>query len=229
MKGLDSKLSQISNGIVASVTTLDGRHGNIGELFNSIQCSASGVTKSYSFEQNHLRTRALDLHPEIVLDAPHAAEVIVNDIINIGGEVEIGIDRDGRRWTLVAFDEKLEATREPLTSTDTWIVSGGGSGVTAASIIGVAQASTDANAHFVLLGRSQLIEETQTWIDWNDEQLNTRKMALKNLWYKKVKMAKLPWLTGIEIGRNSPEVEMFTLHSIESRKQVTRQNITQLM
>ena len=165
LKGLDSKLSQISNGIVASVTTLDGRHGNIGELFNSIQCSASGVTKSYSFEQNHLRTRALDLHPEIVLDAPHAAEVIVNDIINIGGEVEIGIDRDGRRWTLVAFDEKLEATREPLTSTDTWIVSGGGSGVTAASIIGVAQASTDANAHFVLLGRSQLIEETQTWID----------------------------------------------------------------
>ncbi len=179
LKGLDSKLSQISNGIVASVTTLDGRHGNIGELFNSIQCSASGVTKSYSFEQNHLRTRALDLHPEIVLDAPHAAEVIVNDIINIGGEVEIGIDRDGRRWTLVAFDEKLEATREPLTSTDTWIVSGGGSGVTAASIIGVAQASTDANAHFVLLGRSQLIEETQTWIDWNDEQLNTRKMALR--------------------------------------------------
>ena len=179
LKGLDSKLSQISNGIVASVTTLDGRHGNIGELFNSIQCSASGVTKSYSFEQNHLRTRALDLHPEIVLDAPHAAEVIVNDIINIGGEVEIGIDRDGRRWTLVAFDERLEATREPLTSTDTWIVSGGGSGVTAASIIGVAQASTDANAHFVLLGRSQLIEETQTWIDWNDEQLNTRKMALR--------------------------------------------------
>ena len=179
LKGLDSKLSQLNSGIVASVTTLDGRHGNIGELFNSIQCSASGVTKSYAFEQNHLRTRALDLHPEIVLDAPHAAQLIVNDIFNFGGEVEIGIDRDGRRWTLVAFDEKLEGVREPLTNTDTWIVSGGGSGVTAASIIGVAQASTDANAHFVLLGRSQLIEETQTWIDWNDEQLNSRKMALR--------------------------------------------------
>ena len=179
LKGLDHKLSQLDTGIVASVTTLDGRHGNIGELFNSIQCSASGITKSYAFEQNHLRSRALDLHPEIVLDATHAAEVIVKDIFEVGGEVEIGIDRDGRRWALVAFDEKLEASREPLTNADTWIVSGGGSGVTAASIIGVAQASTDANAHFVLLGRSQLIEETQTWIDWDDEQLNSRKMALR--------------------------------------------------
>ncbi len=179
LKGLDSKLSQLNTGIVASVTTLDGRHGNIGDLFNSIQCAASGVTKSYAFEQDHLRTRALDLHPEIVLDAPHAAQLIVNDILNMGGEVEVGIDRDGRRWTLVAYDEKLESTREPLTNADTWLVSGGGSGVTAASIIGVAQASTDANAHFVLLGRSQLIEETQTWIDWNDEQLRQRKLALR--------------------------------------------------
>ena len=67
-----------------------------------------------------------------------------------------------------------------MTSTDTWIVSGGGSGVTAASIIGVAQASTDANAHFVLLGRSQLIEETQSWIDWSEDQLNQRKMNLRD-------------------------------------------------
>ena len=149
-------------------------------MFNSIQSAATGVTKSYSFEQPKLRARALDLHPEIVLDSTHAAELIFNDIFNIGGEVEIGIDRDQRRWALVAFDEKLEAEREPLTSTDTWIVSGGGSGVTAASIIGVAQASTDANAHFVLLGRSQLIEETQSWIDWGEDQLNQRKMNLRD-------------------------------------------------
>ena len=140
LKGLDSKLGKLENGIVVSVTTLDGRHGNVGELFNSVQASATGITKSYSFEQPHLRARALDLHPEIVLDASHAAEIIADDVFNTAGEVEIGIDRDGRRWALVAFDEKLEAMREPLTSSDTWIVSGGGSGVTAASVIGVAQA-----------------------------------------------------------------------------------------
>ena len=179
LKGLDEQLSKLSSGIIASVTTLDGRHGNIGELFNSVQTSATGITKSYSFEQPHLRFRALDLHPEIVLDATQAAEIIFQDIITIGGEVEIGIDRDGRRWTLVAFDERLEGEREPLTSNDTWIVSGGGSGVTAASIIGIAQASTDANAHFILLGRSKLIEETQTWIDWDEARLSERKMILR--------------------------------------------------
>ena len=180
LKQLGDQLATIDSGIVASVTTLDGRHGNKGELFNSIQCSASGVTKSYSFEQPHLRTRALDLHPEIVLDAVHAAEIIDNDLFSIGGDVEIGIDRDGRRWTLVAFDEQLESERKPLVKKDTWLVSGGGSGVTAASIIGVAAASTDANAHFILLGRSTLIEEAQTWIDWSDEQLSARKMLLRD-------------------------------------------------
>ena len=112
LKGLDSKLGKLENGIVVSVTTLDGRHGNVGELFNSVQASATGITKSYSFEQPHLRARALDLHPEIVLDASHAAEIIADDVFNTAGEVEIGIDRDGRRWALVAFDEKLEATRD---------------------------------------------------------------------------------------------------------------------
>ena len=180
LKQLGGQLASIGTGIVASVTTLDGRHGNKGELFNAIQCSASGVTKSYSFEQPHLRTRALDLHPEIVLDAVYAAEIIDNDLFTIGGDVEIGIDRDGRRWTLVAFDEQLESEREPLGKKDTWLVSGGGSGVTAASIIGVAVASTDANAHFILLGRSTLIEEAQTWIDWSDEQLSARKMLLRD-------------------------------------------------
>ena len=179
LKGLDSKLSKLESGLIASVTALDGRHGNIGEHFNSVQCAASGVTKSYSFEKPSLRCRALDLHPDIVLESVAAAKIIENDIFNLSGEVEIGIDRDSRRWTLVAFAEDIEAEIKPLTKKDTWIVSGGGSGVTAASIIGVAKASEKSKAHFILLGRSTLIEETETWIDWEDEQLNQRKMTLR--------------------------------------------------
>ena len=30
-----------------------------------------------------------------------------------------------------------------------------------------------------MLGRSQLIEETQTWIDWSEEKLADKKMALR--------------------------------------------------
>ena len=62
LKGLDSQLEALSSGIVGSVSALDGRHGNRGERFNSLACGASGVTKSYAFERENLRCRALDLH-----------------------------------------------------------------------------------------------------------------------------------------------------------------------
>ena len=93
----------------------------------SVQCASSGVTKSYSFEKPSLRCRALDLHPDIGLDSPAAAKMIEQDLFDLGGEVEIGIDRDSRRWTLVAFAEDIESEMKPLTKKDTGIVSGGGS------------------------------------------------------------------------------------------------------
>jgi len=179
LKGLDSQLGVISSGIVGSVTALDGRHGNRGERFNSLACAASGVTKAYSFERENLRCRALDLHPELIIDAASAAEVIDNDLFTAGGEIEIGIDRDGRRWTMVCFAEDVVEDVEPLQSDDLWLVSGGGSGVTAASIIGVSNASNGAGATFLLLGRSKLVEETSGWLDWSDDQLNQRKMELR--------------------------------------------------
>ena len=179
LKGLDSGLAKAEKGLVASVTALDGRHGNIGERFNSVQCAASGVTKSYAFEQPHIRCRALDLHPELILDPKAAADMIHEDLFTLEGEVEVGLDRDGRRWGLVAFAEDLVEDHKPLASDDTWLVSGGGSGVTAASIIGVATASKNANAHFALLGRSRLIEQTESWVTWSEEALEAERMALR--------------------------------------------------
>ena len=179
LKGLDSQLGVISSGIVGSVTAMDGRHGNRGERFNSLACGASGVTKSYAFERENLRCRALDLHPELIIDADAAAQIIENDMFSAGGDVEVGIDRDGRRWTLVCFAEDIVDEIKPLQSDDIWLVSGGGSGVTAASIIGVANASQKAGATFLLLGRSKLDEETSGWLDWSDDKLNQRKMELR--------------------------------------------------
>ena len=179
LKELGGKLSTEAPGLVASVTALDGRHGNKGDRFNALQCAASGVTKSYAFERPDLRCRALDLHPDFILDDAEAAERIEQDLFELAGEVEVGLDIGGRRWALVAFAEDLVEEVQPLTAEDTWLVSGGGSGVTAASIIGVAQASPKAGAHFELLGRSTLIESTASWIDWSDAQLTDEKNALR--------------------------------------------------
>ena len=179
LKGMDAQLAGLKQGLVASVTSMDGRHGNIGERFNSIQCAASGVTKSYAFERPNLRARALDVHPELIFDAERAAEEIETELFERSGEVEIGIDRDGRRWLLAAFAEDVVDDLEPLKADDVWIVSGGGSGVTAACVIGVAEASQGAEATFHLLGRSVLIEQTANWLDWSEEELMKEKMTLR--------------------------------------------------
>ena len=179
LKELNQRIPSDAPGFVASVTALDGRHGNIGDRFNAVQCAASGVTKSFAFERPSLRCRAIDLHPEIIFDEDEAAQKIEADIFELDGEVEVGLDRDGRRWALVAFAEDVVDETTPLTKQDTWLVSGGGSGVTAASIIGVANASQGAGAHFELLGRSTLIESTSAWVDWTDEQLAAEKNALR--------------------------------------------------
>ena len=179
LKGMDAQFAGLSQGLVASVTSMDGRHGNIGERFNSIQCAASGVTKSYAFERPSLRTRALDVHPELIFDAASAAEHIETELFERAGEVEIGLDRDGRRWLLAAFAEDVVGELDPLKSDDVWLVSGGGSGVTAACIVGVAEASQGAEASFHLLGRSVLIEQTAEWLDWSEEDLMKEKMSLR--------------------------------------------------
>ena len=179
LKELGGRMASDTPGFIASVTSMDGRHGNIGDRFNAVQCAASGITKSYAFERPDLRCRALDLHPEYVLDEHEAAKRIEDDVFGLAGEVEVALDRDGRRWALVAFAEDVVDEVKPLTGKDTWLVSGGGSGVTAASIIGVAGASLNAGAHFELLGRSNLIETTSSWIDWSEDQLEQEKNALR--------------------------------------------------
>ena len=179
LKSLDSKLGALESGIVASVSAMDGRHGNRGDRFNALQAAAAGVTKSYAHERPALRCRAYDVHPDMLMDAEATAERLVDDLLNVGGEVEIGLDRAGERWTLVCFAEDLVEERTPLEETDVWLVSGGGSGVTAAAVIGVAAASKDAGASFHLLGRTPLMEVTEAWLDHDDATLESEKMALR--------------------------------------------------
>ena len=179
LKALDARLGALEAGVVASVSAMDGRHGNRGERFNALQAAAAGVTKSYAHERPNLRCRAFDLHPDLLLDSEATALRLVDDLFGLSGEVEIGLDRAGERWTLVCFAEDLVEDRAPLMETDAWLVSGGGSGVTAAAIVGVAKASQDAGAVFHLLGRTPLLERTEAWVGRSDEDLEEERMALR--------------------------------------------------
>jgi 3-oxoacyl-(acyl-carrier-protein) synthase/acyl carrier protein len=179
LKRFDADFATSPNAFVASLSAMDGRHGNIGERFNSLACGASGIVKSYSHERQSVRCRAWDIHPELATDSTLLAQKLLDDLFNNRGEVEIGFDKDERRWCLVMFDEELNSERVPLVADDVWLVSGGGSGVTAASIIGVANASKNSGAMFVLLGRTEAMEEPATWLDWSEEKLADRKLQLR--------------------------------------------------
>ena len=128
LKELNQRIPSDAPGFVASVTALDGRHGNIGDRFNAVQCAASGVTKSFAFERPSLRCRAIDLHPEIIFEEDEAAQKIEADIFELDGEVEVGLDRDGRRWALVAFAEDVVDETTPSPSrTHGWFLCARGS------------------------------------------------------------------------------------------------------
>ena len=105
---------------------------------------------------------------------------IIEGLIEAGiTNIQIASFVNPKKVPQMAFAEDLEEEQTPLKSDDTWIVSGGGSGVTAASIIGVACNSLNAGAHFALLGRSQLLEETESWVEWSEAQLNQQKASLR--------------------------------------------------
>lgn len=179
LRGLDAGFAARGTGLVASLTAVDGQHGAGPEgRFNSVAGGASGVVKAYARERPELRSRALDLHPELLVDPQRVAELVLAEL-DQAGPLEVGLDRQAHRWKLVLYPDELTADLTPLAEDDVWLVSGGGAGVTAASVIGLARASADANATFVLLGRTKLDASVADWIDEDDAAINARKLELR--------------------------------------------------
>ena len=178
LQELDTDFANLDSGIVVSVSAMDGRHGNRGSHFNSVAAGAHGLVKSYSKERENINCTALDVHPDLISNTQELAKHIVRESLCKQELVEIGLDRDLRRWKLVLFDEALIDARTEL-SNDVLIVSGGGSGVTAASCIALASSSRNSNSTFVLLGRTELISETSEWVDDDEETIQQRKLQLR--------------------------------------------------
>lgn len=179
LKELDSDFATLESGIMVSVTAMDGRHGNHGSHFNPVAAGAHGIVKSYSKERPKINCTAIDVHPELISKTKELADHILKESLCNDKLVEVGLDRDLRRWKLVLFEESLIAKKSELSSDDIFIVSGGGSGVTAASCIALSSASRNSNATFILLGRTELISETSQWINYDEEELNQRKLELR--------------------------------------------------
>ena len=178
LKQIDSKLASRKDGIVASISALDGRHGNGGHRFNALGAGAHGIVKSYGRERENIRARAIDIAPELLVNADKAADIILSELEQMGPR-ELGIDADGQRWEVCIYDEAHESKRKSLQSDDVFLVSGGGSGVTAACVVGLAEANQNVGVHFALLGRTTLEQNLASKVTASDDELSDMKMALR--------------------------------------------------
>ena len=216
LQELDSDFANLDSGIMVSVSAMDGRHGNRGAHFNPVAAGAHGIVKSYSKERPNINCTALDIHPELISQTKELAKHILKESLCKNNLVEVGLDRDLRRWKLVLFEESLVAEKSELFPDDIFIVSGGGSGVTAASCIALASSSREKNATFVLLGRTELVTETSDWIHQNEEELNQRKLELREkLIAEKGNVNIVEWENAWKPYQRSVDIHL-TLNAIES-------------
>jgi len=142
-----------------TVTRCDGGLGLRGRLIadDAVLAGVGGLAKTMAREAPEVFSRAIDVAP--VLDADTAAALVVGELADAALDTpEVGIDADGRRWTIaVGGTARPAPDREPAVGPDDVVlVTGGARGVTALCVRGLAERT---HAEFVLLGRTELTDE----------------------------------------------------------------------
>ncbi|MFK7936935.1 MAG: SDR family NAD(P)-dependent oxidoreductase [Saprospiraceae bacterium] len=137
-----------------TVTRIDGKlgteqsRGNVSVVGGGL----TGLVKCLNQEWKSVYCRAVDIQPE--LNANFIAQQILDEFYDANAKiVEVGISNTGR-GTLKAFPTQLTDNEEittTITSESTFLVSGGGKGITATCVIEMA---AKFKCKFILLGRS---------------------------------------------------------------------------
>lgn len=151
-----------------TVTQVDGQLATSGEKACSVSGSGlSGLVKALHREWPNVHCRCLDISPQLQLDT--AIESIIEEIADSdSGLVEVGRTQN-QRMTLCL--EKAKAVYSQENKPDhqsVFLVTGGGRGITADCILGLAKAY---QSKFILLGRTSLSSSEPEWADnCTDEQ-----------------------------------------------------------
>ena len=145
-----------AGGLFVTVSALGGTFGSAGS--DPTQAWASGLralVRTAAQEWPLASVKAIDIERS-GRDSAAIADAIAHELLHGGTELEVGLKASGERVTLRSVPVDVEPGPMPFGTDDVIVVSGGGRGVTAACIVELARAS---NATFVLLGRSQLVDE----------------------------------------------------------------------
>jgi acyl transferase domain-containing protein/NADP-dependent 3-hydroxy acid dehydrogenase YdfG len=145
-----------AGGLFVTVSALGGAFGSAGS--DPAQAWASGLTalaRTAAREWSLASVKAIDIERG-GRDSAAIADAIAHELLHGATELEVGLKANGERVTLRSVPVEVEPGSLPVGADDVIVVSGGGRGVTAACVIELARAS---KATFVLLGRSQLVDE----------------------------------------------------------------------
>ncbi len=115
----------------------------------------SALAKTASQEWPNASVRAIDI--ERGASAPDAlAAKLAHELVRGGPELEVGLREDGTRLTLLSESVPVTASTPVLAKGDVVLASGGARGVTAATLIALAN---ETKCRLVLLGRTKLEDE----------------------------------------------------------------------
>jgi NAD(P)-dependent dehydrogenase (short-subunit alcohol dehydrogenase family) len=146
-----------ADGLFVTVQDTGGSFG-LTDLTDGRQWLAGlpGLAKTAAMEWPNARVKAIDL--EIAGRGTEAlAEALLGEVLHDGPEIEVGLRTDGRRVTLMSHPSPLVAAGTPrIDESSVLVVSGGGRGITAATLQGLARSC---RPRFALLGRTRLEAE----------------------------------------------------------------------
>ena len=125
-----------------------------------------GLVKTAALEWPKAYTKAIDIAQE-QRSPTEIAKLICQELLQGGTEIEVGINSDAQRTTLITRTTPVtQAGNAVITENSILVVSGGARGVTAATLKGLAKAY---QPKLVLLGRTPLAEESSATQNVKDD------------------------------------------------------------
>ncbi len=168
--------------LFASVTSMDGSFGFRGQtVFNPLYGGLAGLIKTAAIEWEKVVCRAIDLEPGLTALKDTACRIVLellND--NPSSPVEVCLGQSSRavlKLEEVSASASGLENRPDINSNDVIIISGGAKGVTAASVLALAEYAKPA---LVLLGRSPEPGPEPPWLASLNNEADMKKAIMEH-------------------------------------------------
>jgi NAD(P)-dependent dehydrogenase (short-subunit alcohol dehydrogenase family) len=166
--------AEAGGALLATVSRLDGAFGLRGSSCDPLQGGLSGLAKTAAQEWPDVQCRALDVSCTWQ-DTEAIADAILRQLA-ADGPIEVGLDAH-KRVGLDLVATPATSGRLPLEAGDVVVISGGARGVTAETVLALAQA---ARPVLVLLGRSLEPGPEPDWLAGCDHEAEIKRVLLAN-------------------------------------------------